>query len=76
MSSDVSKSEATETDTSASSDALTAAASLSEKDAERQRIQAEIEEFLSNGGQITRVDTNVMSDPPKAPESNYGGQPI
>ncbi len=49
---------------------------ISAKEAERRRIQAQIEEFLKGGGQITQVDTNVMADPPKRPESNYGGQPI
>ncbi|WP_086934115.1 hypothetical protein [Agarilytica rhodophyticola] len=51
-------------------------ASVSVKDAERQRIQAQIEEFLNKGGQITQVGSSTMSDPPKRPESNYGGQPI
>ncbi len=46
------------------------------KEAERARIQAEIAAFLNKGGQITCVDTDAMSDPPKAPASNYGGQPI
>lgn len=49
---------------------------MSAKETERKRIQAEIEAFLQQGGQITQVDTNVMTDPPKRPESNYGGQPI
>jgi len=49
---------------------------LSAKEAERRRIKEEIDEFLKKGGEITKVDTNVMSDPPKRPESNYGGQPI
>lgn len=82
MGSDVPESEKTESVDSAeegsnfSLEELTTAASLSAKEAERNRIQAEIEEFLNKGGEITRVDTNVMTDPPKAPESNYGGQPI
>ena len=46
------------------------------KDRERRKIQSEIEEFLSRGGQITHVDSTVMSDPPKRPATNYGGQPI
>ena len=49
---------------------------LTAKEAERQRIQAEIEAFLKQGGQITQVDNTVMTDPPRRPESNYGGQPI
>ncbi len=49
---------------------------VSAKEAERERIQAEIEAFLNSGGRITCVDTDTMTDPPKAPASNYGGQPI
>lgn len=58
------------------SDMADASESISAKEAERLRIQAEVEAFLAQGGQITTVDTNVMTDPPKRPESNYGGQPI
>lgn len=46
------------------------------KEKERERIQAEIAEFLSRGGEITTVESNVMTDPPRRPASNYGGQPI
>ncbi len=49
---------------------------VSAKDAEREKIQAEVDAFLNSGGRITCVDTDAMSDPPKAPASNYGGQPI
>lgn len=51
-------------------------ASVSVKDLERKRIQAQIDEFLNRGGEITQVGSTTMSDPPKRPESNYGGQPI
>lgn len=50
--------------------------SLTAKEAERRRIQAEIEAFLQHGGHITQVDNAVISDPPRCPEGNYGGQPI
>tara|TARA_R110000868_G_scaffold332159_1_gene593208 strand:- start:656 stop:898 length:243 start_codon:yes stop_codon:yes gene_type:complete len=50
--------------------------SLTAKEAERQRIQAEIEAFLLQGGQITQVDNAVMTDPPRRPDGSYGGQPI
>ncbi|WP_185235823.1 hypothetical protein [Teredinibacter franksiae] len=49
---------------------------LSSKEAERTKMQAEIEAFLASGGTISRVANNVVADPPKKPESNYGGQPI
>ena len=51
-------------------------ANVSAKELERLRIRSEVEEFLSRGGTITQVESNVMTDPPKRPESNYGGQPI
>ncbi len=50
--------------------------SITAKESERARIQAEIEAFLSGGGQITQVGTDIMSDPPQRPQANYGGQPI
>ena len=53
---------------------------LESNDAERERarlkLEADIEAFLAGGGQIQAVDVNVMADPPKRPQSNYGGQPI
>ncbi len=59
-----------------SSDDVDIDMNASAKDAERKLIQAEIEAFLQQGGRITQVGTDVMKDPPKRPESNYGGQPI
>lgn len=50
--------------------------SVFSKDAERKRLQDEVEAFLARGGKIDYVAPNVVSDPPKKPESNYGGQPI
>ena len=40
------------------------------------KLQTDIEAFLARGGEIKTIDTNVLADPPKKPESNYGGQPI
>jgi hypothetical protein len=48
----------------------------SEKILERQRLQSEIEAYLSSGGMIRQIPVNVRADPPRKPESNYGGQPI
>lgn len=42
----------------------------------RSSLQSEIEAFLSGGGQIAEIEPNVMADPPKKPESNYGSRPI
>ena len=50
--------------------------SLSSKEEERRRLQADIDAFLNNGGSIDRIEPNVIADPPKKPSSNYGGQPI
>jgi len=50
--------------------------SVFSKEAERRRLQDEIEAFLARGGKIDYVAPNVVGDPPKKPESNYGGQPI
>ncbi|MCY0965782.1 hypothetical protein [Parathalassolituus penaei] len=42
----------------------------------RESLASDIEAFLSRGGQIQQVDDNVMADPPKKPQSNYGSRPI
>lgn len=42
----------------------------------RQQLQSDVEAFLASGGSITEVPPNVVADPPKKPQSNYGGQPI
>lgn len=42
----------------------------------RQQLQSDVEAFLASGGRITEVPPNVVTDPPKKPQSNYGGQPI
>ncbi len=51
-------------------------ANADEKIRERLRLQNEVEAFLASGGQIRHIPANVRADPPKKPESNYGGQPI
>ena len=52
------------------------ALALVDKELERKRLQADVEAYLARGGTIERIDTNVMTDIPKKPESKYGGQPI
>ncbi len=47
-----------------------------ERERAREQLEADVEAFLAGGGKIQEVDVNVMADPPKAPQSNYGGQPI
>lgn len=49
---------------------------LSSRQAERQKLQEDMERFLNTGGQIKQIDRNVRMDPPRKPESNYGSRPI
>lgn len=42
----------------------------------RTKVESEIEEFLKNGGSIDKIESNVMTDPPRKPSSDYGSQPI
>ncbi|MFT5420011.1 MAG: hypothetical protein ACI9D5_000752 [Candidatus Endobugula sp.] len=58
------------------SELLTSHSSMLDKMAERQRLDAEIEAFISGGGSISRIDKNVMTDPPRRPENKYGSHPI
>lgn len=51
-------------------------ASAIERERARRQLESDIEAFLASGGKIQSIDTNVMADPPKKPQSNYGGQPI
>lgn len=38
----------------------------------RKQLAADVEAFLSEGGEIEDVPINVRADPPKRPENNYG----
>lgn len=42
----------------------------------RKQLQSDVEAFLASGGRINEIPPNVVADPPKKPQSNYGGQPI
>jgi len=42
----------------------------------RDMLTNQIEEFLSKGGTIETVPSNITANPPKKPESNYGNRPI
>ena len=57
-------------------DLLSSAEAKADRERAREQLNADIEAFLANGGKIERVEMNVMADPPKPPQSNYGGQPI
>lgn len=50
--------------------------SVAAREALRQQIQSDVEAFLAKGGVISEIPPNVVSDPPRKPQSNYGGQPI
>lgn len=73
--SDTAELDSTEMEESSSTDEWVHLTS-SEKVLERQRLQSEIEAYLSSGGMIRQIPANMRADPPKKPESNYGGQPI
>lgn len=62
-------------------DDLAAAADISHSSLEarnkvRESMAAEVEAFLARGGQIQQIDDNVMADPPRKPQTNYGSRPI
>ena len=42
----------------------------------RTELTDQIEAFLAKGGAINHIDPNVMADPPRKPQSNYGSRPI
>lgn len=42
----------------------------------RIKIRSDVEAFLASGGAIREIAPNIVADPPKKPQSNYGGQPI
>ena len=50
--------------------------SVEAKDRERDALARQMEEFLSRGGKVQEIDSNVVSDPPKKPDSKYGSRPI
>lgn len=49
---------------------------VSSRQALRDEMDRQIQEFLSRGGKIQEVDPNVTADPPRKPESDYGSRPI
>ncbi len=49
---------------------------VSSKDAARRQLEEDMKRFLTSGGQVSVVDSNVRADPPRKPESNYGSRPI
>ncbi|WP_221793779.1 hypothetical protein [Oceanobacter mangrovi] len=42
----------------------------------RRSLEDDVAAFLAKGGKIEQVEDNVMADPPRKPQSNYGSRPI
>lgn len=42
----------------------------------RDEMAADVEAYLAQGGEIEVIEPNVMADPPRKPQSNYGSRPI
>lgn len=50
--------------------------SLSSRNNLRKEMQADIEAFLNEGGEVKEVPKGHRADPPRKPISNYGSRPI
>jgi|TARA_Y100000296_G_scaffold27517_1_gene32177 F0F1-type ATP synthase membrane subunit b/b' len=46
------------------------------RDSLRESMAADVEAFLARGGSIQEVAPDVMADPPRKPQTNYGSRPI
>jgi|SRR5690606_11772105 len=49
---------------------------VASRQAQREEMEREIQEFLSRGGKIAQIEPNVTADPPRKPNSEYGSRPI
>lgn len=50
--------------------------SIEAKQKDRDALARAMEEYLARGGKVQEVEPNVVSDPPKKPDSKYGSRPI
>jgi hypothetical protein len=50
--------------------------SVEAKQKDRDALARAMEEYLARGGTVQEVEPNVVSDPPKKPDSKYGSRPI
>jgi hypothetical protein len=50
--------------------------SVSSRAEARQKLEEDMQRFLTQGGTINRIDPNVRTDPPRRPENSYGTRPI
>lgn len=57
-------------------DITTSSSSMSAHRQLRHEMAADVEAFIAQGGEIEVVEPNVMADPPRKPQSNYGSRPI
>lgn len=62
--------------TSESADDNLVSTSSAARDEIRQSMEDDVAAFLARGGQIQQIDDNVMADPPRKPQTNYGSRPI
>ena len=46
--------------------------SVTAREDARSQLEADLEAFLAQGGNIVEVPRNYRADPPKKPENNYG----
>ncbi len=59
-----------------SKDEVAETRTVASRDRVRTLLDSEVELFLKAGGKISNIAANVMGDPPRKPESNYGSRPI
>ena len=62
-------------DESSHDDAVVSTSSAA-RDEMRKSMEDDVAAFLARGGQIQKIDDNVMADPPRKPQTNYGSRPI
>jgi hypothetical protein len=42
----------------------------------RQQLSTDVNEFLTRGGNVSKIADNVRADPPRKPNMTYGSSPI
>ena len=50
--------------------------SISSRENMRQRLEGDIQAFLTGGGGIDEIAPNITAQPPSRPVTNYGSRPI
>lgn len=49
---------------------------VASRDHLRQELSRDVEAFLARGGKINYIEPNVVADPPRKPEGDYGSRPL